>query len=156
MLHRGFPGKPHLSVGASLAARFQTKIKNVFTTEITETMEESDCFNSVISANSVVKRALLLVWEVQQAESPTRARFHRAKKSARIAPRATRVRDGIGSSNVLPIRLRAGTTQKGLTVEHRQSVHNAWPGMLNTPVPLMSVNSLSEGHHRPAQRTRTH
>ena len=67
MLHRGFPGKPHLSVGASLAARFQTKIKNVFTTEITETMEESDCFNSVISVTSVVKLALLLLWEVQLA-----------------------------------------------------------------------------------------
>ncbi len=85
MLHRGFPGKPHLSVGASLAARFQTKIKNVFTTEITETMKESDCFNSVISANSVVKLALLLVCEVQLAERmlmQTRARYQNLRSAS--------------------------------------------------------------------------
>ena len=70
-VHLGFPGKSLLSVGASLAARFQTRIKNVFTTEITESMEESDCFKSVISVisvisvTSVVKLALLLLWEVQ-------------------------------------------------------------------------------------------
>ena len=56
------------AVGASLAARFQTRIKNIFTTEIAETTEETHCFHSVVSAISVVKRAFLLVWEIQLAE----------------------------------------------------------------------------------------
>ncbi len=61
---------PH-AVVASLAARFQTRIKNVFTTEIAEITEETHCFRSVFSATSVVELAFLLVWEIQLAESPT-------------------------------------------------------------------------------------
>jgi hypothetical protein len=37
LVHRGFRGKPKLSAGASLAPRFQTGLKNVFITGITET-----------------------------------------------------------------------------------------------------------------------
>ena len=76
------------SVGYSLrsvAARFQTRIKNVFTTEITETTEDAYFFNSVISATSVVKLALLLVWEVQLAERmlmQTRARYQNLRSAS--------------------------------------------------------------------------
>ncbi len=56
------------AVGASLAARFQTRIKNVCTTKIAEATEETHCFHSVVSAISVVKRAFLLVRDIQPAE----------------------------------------------------------------------------------------
>ncbi len=52
----------------SVAARLQTRVKNVFTTEIAETTEETHCFHSVVSAISVAKQAFLLVWEIQLAE----------------------------------------------------------------------------------------
>lgn len=79
----------HLQAALRALLRYATFLRRGI--EITETTEDAHCFNSVISVTSVVKLALLHMWEVQlagrmQCLKPSRALPVRTKERIKAAP----------------------------------------------------------------------